>query len=408
MLVGVLDHHHRRIDHGADGDGDAAERHDVGVEPLDPHDQEGGQHPERQGEDGHQGRTAVPEEQAADHADDNELLDQLLAEVGNGPVDQLRAVVGGDHLDAGRQAAFQLGQLGLHRRDGLAGVLARPQDHHPAGHLALAVQFGDAAPHFWAHLKGGDVSQPHRHAAGSGADWHGAEVVELGEVAVGADHVFGLAQLQHRTAGLLVGTLDRFDDLTVGDAVGGELHRVEHHLVLTNHAADAGHLGDAGQALEFVAQEPVLQAAQLRQVVLSAAVDQGVFVDPADARGVRPQRRLGGGGQAALHLVEIFQHPRPGPVEVGSVLEQHIDEAVAEEGIAAHGLGARHRQHGGGQGIGDLVLDDLRRLAGIGGADHHLYVGEVGQGVDRRRPHRPEAGGKQGQRRQQDEEPPPD
>ncbi len=31
VLVGVLNHHHRRIDHRADGDGDAAQREDVGV-----------------------------------------------------------------------------------------------------------------------------------------------------------------------------------------------------------------------------------------------------------------------------------------------------------------------------------------------------------------------------------------
>ena len=33
MLVGVLDHHDRRVDHGADRDRDAAEAHDVGAEP---------------------------------------------------------------------------------------------------------------------------------------------------------------------------------------------------------------------------------------------------------------------------------------------------------------------------------------------------------------------------------------
>ena len=32
VLVHVLDHHDRRVDHRADGDGDAAERHDVGAD----------------------------------------------------------------------------------------------------------------------------------------------------------------------------------------------------------------------------------------------------------------------------------------------------------------------------------------------------------------------------------------
>ena len=33
VLVEVLDHHDRRVDHGADGDGDPAQGHDVGVDP---------------------------------------------------------------------------------------------------------------------------------------------------------------------------------------------------------------------------------------------------------------------------------------------------------------------------------------------------------------------------------------
>ena len=40
VLVGILDHDDRRVDHGADGDGNAAKAHDVGVDPLEIHDDE--------------------------------------------------------------------------------------------------------------------------------------------------------------------------------------------------------------------------------------------------------------------------------------------------------------------------------------------------------------------------------
>jgi hypothetical protein len=175
----------------------------------------------------------------------------------------------------------------------------------------------------------------------------------------------------------------------MGDAVCSELHRIEQHLVLLDHAADAGDLGDAGHGLQLVAQEPVLQSAKLRQVVATGAVDQGIFIDPTDAGCVRPKRTASARRQAALHLAEIFEHAAARPIEVGAVLEDHIDEAVAEEGIAAHRLGTGHREHGGGQRISNLVLDDLRRLAGVAGADHDLYVGEIGQRVDRGRAHGP-------------------
>ena len=159
-----------------------------------------------------------------------------------------------------------------------------------------------------------------------------------------------------------------------------------------HHAADGRDLGDVGHRLQLVLEEPVLQRAQFGQVVLAAPIDQRVLVDPADARGIGPQRRLRAGRQPALHLVQILEHPRAREVDVGAVLEQDVDERVAEERVAAHDLGPRHRQHRRRQRIGDLVLDDLRRLARIRRADDHLRVRKVGNRVERRRAHRPHAG----------------
>ncbi|MNF34273.1 hypothetical protein D3C84_151100 [compost metagenome] len=136
----------------------------------------------------------------------------------------------------------------------------------------------------------------------------------------------------------------------------------------------------------------------------ATAVHQGVLKDPADPGSIRTKGRLGGGRQTRLDLAEVLQHPRTGPVQVGAVLENDVDETVAEEGEAAHRLRPGHRQHGGGQWIGNLVLDDLRRLSRIGGADDHLDVGEVRQGIDGRALHRPDPPGGDEQRGQQDQE----
>ncbi|MNO08694.1 hypothetical protein D3C81_2314810 [compost metagenome] len=48
LLVGVLDHHHRGVDHGTDGNGDPSQGHYVGVDSLVAHDDEGHQYPDRQ------------------------------------------------------------------------------------------------------------------------------------------------------------------------------------------------------------------------------------------------------------------------------------------------------------------------------------------------------------------------
>jgi hypothetical protein len=104
VLVRVLDHHHGGIDHGADGDGDPAERHDVGVDALLLHDDEGGQDAERQRDDGDERRAQVEQEGEADERDDEELLEELAAEVLHRALDQPRAVVHRHDLDALRQA----------------------------------------------------------------------------------------------------------------------------------------------------------------------------------------------------------------------------------------------------------------------------------------------------------------
>jgi hypothetical protein len=95
-----------------------------------------------------------------------------------------------------------------------------------------------------------------------------------------------------------------------------------------------------GYAGQFVAQKPVLDGAQLGKVVAVAL--QGVFVDPADAGGVGAQGRGHPLGQAAGDEIKVFQHTAAGPVEVGAVLEDDVNEGDAEKGITPHHFGKRH------------------------------------------------------------------
>src|SRR3546814_12359734 len=62
------------------------------------------------------------------------------------------------------------------------------------------------------------------------------------------------------------------------------------------------------------------------------------------------------------------------PVGIGPVLEDDVDERDAEEREAPYDLRFRDREHRGGERIGDLVLDHLRRLAGIIREDDDLDV----------------------------------
>ena len=78
VLVCVLDHHHGCIHHGADGNGDASQRHDVGVHPLVVHDDESRQDAQGQRDDGHQGRAQVKQKDKAHHGHHGELFEQLV------------------------------------------------------------------------------------------------------------------------------------------------------------------------------------------------------------------------------------------------------------------------------------------------------------------------------------------
>jgi hypothetical protein len=107
------------------------------------------------------------------------------------------------------------------------------------------------------------------------------------------------------------------------------------------------------------------------------------LIDPADTGGVRTEAGRDAGRQPAGGRIEIFEHARARPIQVGAVLKDHVDERDAEERKSAHHLRFRHAQHGRGQRIGDLILDDLRRLSGIFRVDDDLNVGEIGNGIER-------------------------
>jgi hypothetical protein len=124
--------------------------------------------------------------------------------------------------------------------------------------------------------------------------------------------------------------------------IGRERVGVHLDLVLAHEAPEARDLRDAGNCLELVAEIPVLDRAQIRQVVAAAVVDERVLVDPADAGGVRAQRGGHAWRKPPPHEVQVLEHAAAGPVQVGTVLEDDVDEGEPEERVTADGLGERH------------------------------------------------------------------
>ena len=88
VLVGVLHHDDAGVDHGPDRHGDAAEGHDVDVEPLQPHHDEGDENAHRQGDDGDEAAPYVEQEYQADEPYDQQLLAEADAEALDRALDQ--------------------------------------------------------------------------------------------------------------------------------------------------------------------------------------------------------------------------------------------------------------------------------------------------------------------------------
>ena len=111
VFVGIFDHDDRRVDHRADGDGDAAETHDIGVNPLDVHDHEGDQDRHRQSDNRHQGAAHMEEKECGYNSYHDALFDKLFCQGFYGSFDQTAAVVNRRDRDSFRQARLQLLEL---------------------------------------------------------------------------------------------------------------------------------------------------------------------------------------------------------------------------------------------------------------------------------------------------------
>jgi hypothetical protein len=204
-------------------------------------------------------------------------------------------------------------------------------DDDAAHHFTLTVVVGDAPPQLRADFHRGHVAQKDGNPPVIHLQRHGIKVVDALDIPQPPDHEFGLAHFHQAAAHIRVAALDGHADFLDGDVVGPQLVGVHDHLVLLDISADGGHLGHPRHAGQFVAQKPVLDGAQLRQVVAVAL--QGVFVDPADTGGIRTQGGVTPLGQAAGNEIQVFQHTAAGPVKVGAVFENDVDERNAEKGI---------------------------------------------------------------------------
>ncbi len=226
VLVGVLDHDDGRVHHGADGDGDAAQRHDVGVDALLVHDDKRHQNRHRKSDDGDQRTAEMEQKDDADDRDDNALFEQLSTQRFNRALNQLRAVISDLDLHALGQSLLQLGQLRLYVLDHLPGIRAEANHHDAAHGFALAVQFRKSAADLRSVLHGCDVLQEDRRAVPVYTHGRLVEVVEGLDIAQAPDHELLFRDLQQSSPYVVVAALDCHPDFGDGDVVAAQFVRI--------------------------------------------------------------------------------------------------------------------------------------------------------------------------------------
>ena len=296
MLVGILDHDDDGIDHGSDGDGNAAQRHDVGAEPLGIHHDEGDHHRDREDDNGNQGAPEMQQEEDANQGDYDAFLDELLFQGLHRAVDQRRPVVGDRVMDIRREPLHGLVQLRLHIANDLPGVGSVTDHDDAADGFPFAIELRDAPPHLGSELDVGDLAEKNRDAVGAAANRDLLQVVNALDVAFYPEDELLFGHLDGAPADFAVAALDGLADVGDGDVVGAQLGGIDGDLVLLDVAADGSDLGDALHGGELVFHIPILDRAQLGQVLFLGV--ERVHERPADPGGVRPQRR----GDSLRHL----------------------------------------------------------------------------------------------------------
>jgi hypothetical protein len=219
-VLDVFDHHDGAVDQQADGDREAAKRHDVGRPSQHAHHAEGGQHRQRQDQRNHQRRTQIAEEQQQQDDDEYDRLEQHLLHRPYSLSDQFAAVVEDHDARTIGQLRRELVEAGLDPVHHGAGIGAAQSEHDAPDGFAGRVGAD--------HAVAGERSEPD---IGDVADADDDPVARrhhgIADVVQGLDATLGANQQGFLTAADATGTvvavvdLERLLQHLCGDAARG-------------------------------------------------------------------------------------------------------------------------------------------------------------------------------------------
>jgi len=384
----VLDLDDRRVDDHADGDGQSAERHEIGRKPGDTHHDEGEEDRKGQGQQDDEGAAEAAQEKIEDEDHEHRSDEQGLGHGVDGPADDIRALVIGFNPEAHGQDARSVDFIDplLDRPDDVAAVGAAEHHDDAADDFVVPVLHGAA-------LADGVPGPNLRHVPDEdgcplpGFQRDRADVFDRLQKPDSPDEELPLVTLQDVAAGVEVVPAQRLGDAVERQVVGGQKVGIHDDVKLSDIAPEGVDFVDPGDRLEERREGPVLNRPDLRQVfrlihALGPAPRERVLIDFPHGRGNRAHGDLGSLGDALPGFDEPLEDELAGEVDIDAVLEDDGDDGEAGLGNRTNLIQAREPAHGRFDREGDEPLDFRRRHAGSRGQDFDLDVGDVGEGVD--------------------------
>ena len=254
---GILRHDDARIHEHANRDGDTGEAHDVGGNARVVHAQERQQNRERQRKRDNQDRSEVHQEDDVRQGDEGDFLDQSRPQSADGLLDQIRAVIERHDGDALREPRLDLRDARLDSVDDVFRVDASAGDDDTADSFLCPF-------HERRHAKGVadldicDLVHVDRNSVRVAND-DPLDVINRFDEADAAHDQPRAVRLKDIAADIQVALAHGGDHRAEGQVVGPETIRVDIDLVLLDVATNRRHFGDAGDRIELVSDEPILQ-----------------------------------------------------------------------------------------------------------------------------------------------------
>ena len=202
MAVDVFHHHHRIIDHQADGDGQPSQRHQIERAAEQADKKECRYHGQRQARRRHQGDSPIPQESKQNHHRQKPADQDSVADARHGLPYEFRQVVHRGNVQRGWNQIFAAISDLLHLLGNLVDV-ATDLACHVDQRRRPAVAGDQCSAVGGAFADQRNVAQPHR-AGSLGADHRVADIVQALELRVRQRQILLIVFIQPPHAGHLV------------------------------------------------------------------------------------------------------------------------------------------------------------------------------------------------------------